>query len=119
MGIRRRVAQPIGGVRRASRKQVKWHVFPAPESWQAISKVFQSIGRRDVNASDRRTSTDYLVGFYNHIRLHSSLGYLPLSAHERKQDGKQPVRGPKTLGHWHGSRAPRRRSCSAAFICPR
>jgi transposase InsO family protein len=33
---------------------------------------------------------DYIVGFYNSVRLHSSLGYQPPTAYERKQ-AKQPI----------------------------
>lgn len=35
--------------------------------------------------------TDYIVGFYNSIRLHSTLGYLPPSFYERKQADKQLI----------------------------
>lgn len=35
--------------------------------------------------------TDYIVGFYNGIRLHSTLGYLPPIAFERKQAAKKPI----------------------------
>ena len=34
---------------------------------------------------------DYIVGFYNNVRLHSTLGYLPPSAYERKQAEKQLI----------------------------
>lgn len=33
---------------------------------------------------------DYIVGFYNNVRLHSSLGYRPPTAYEREQ-AKQPI----------------------------
>ncbi len=33
---------------------------------------------------------DYIVGFYNNVRLHSSLGYRPPAAYEREQ-AKQPI----------------------------
>ena len=35
-----------------------------------------------------RDITDYIVGFYNSIRLHSTLGYLPPNAFELKSAGK-------------------------------
>ena len=35
--------------------------------------------------------TDYIVVFYNNVRLHSTLGYLPPSAYERKLADKQPI----------------------------
>ena len=31
-----------------------------------------------------RDVADYIVGFYNNVRLHSTLGYLPPTAYERK-----------------------------------
>ena len=34
---------------------------------------------------------DYIVGFYNSVRLHSTLGYLPPSAYGRKQAEKQLI----------------------------
>ena len=39
-----------------------------------------------------RDITDYIVGFYNSIRLHSTLGYLPPNAFELKSAGKQPIK---------------------------
>ena len=38
-----------------------------------------------------RDITDYIVGFYNNVRLHSKLGYLPPTAYERKMADKQPI----------------------------
>ena len=35
--------------------------------------------------------TDYIVGFYNCTRLHSTLGYLSPAAFERKMAAKQPI----------------------------
>ncbi|MFM8332526.1 MAG: IS3 family transposase, partial [Candidatus Methylumidiphilus sp.] len=35
--------------------------------------------------------TDYIVGFYNSRRLHSTLGNLPPNAYERNQAAKQPI----------------------------
>jgi putative transposase len=34
---------------------------------------------------------DYIVGFYNSVRLHSTLGYLPPNAFELKSAAKQPI----------------------------
>ncbi len=34
---------------------------------------------------------DYIVGFYNSIRLHSTLGYLPPNAYERKMAAIHPI----------------------------
>jgi transposase InsO family protein len=38
-----------------------------------------------------RDVTDYIVGFYNNVRLHSKLGYLSPTDYERKMAGKQPI----------------------------
>ena len=35
--------------------------------------------------------TDYIVGFYNSVRLRSTLGYLPPNAYELKSAAKQPI----------------------------
>ena len=35
--------------------------------------------------------TDYIVGFYNSLRLHSTLGYLPPNAYELKMATKTPI----------------------------
>jgi transposase InsO family protein len=42
------------------------------------------------HAEAMRDVTDYIVGFYNNVRLHSKLGYLPPTAYERKMADKQP-----------------------------
>jgi len=38
----------------------------------------------------RRDITQYIVGFYNSVRLHSTLGYLSPIAHEAKSTSKEP-----------------------------
>jgi transposase InsO family protein len=38
-----------------------------------------------------RDVADYIVGFYNSVRLHSTLGYLPPNAYEHKSAAKQPI----------------------------
>jgi putative transposase len=38
-----------------------------------------------------RDVADYIVEFYNNIRLHSTLGYLPPNAYELKSAAKQPI----------------------------
>ena len=38
-----------------------------------------------------RDVADYIVGFYNNVRLHSTLGYLPPNAFELKSAAKQPI----------------------------
>lgn len=39
-----------------------------------------------------RDVTEYIVGFYNNVRLHSTIGYLTPTAYERAEAGKQPIR---------------------------
>ena len=38
-----------------------------------------------------RDVTDYIVSFYNSIRLHSTLGYLPPNAFEHKSAPTPPI----------------------------
>jgi putative transposase len=38
-----------------------------------------------------RDVTDYIVAFYNNVRLHSKLGYLPPTSYERKMAAKHPI----------------------------
>jgi putative transposase len=38
-----------------------------------------------------RDVADYIVGFYNNVRLHSTLGYLPPNAYELKSAAKSPI----------------------------
>ena len=35
--------------------------------------------------------TEYIVGFYNHVRLHSKLGYVPPAAYEREMAAIPPI----------------------------
>ncbi len=35
--------------------------------------------------------TDYIVGFYNNVRLHSTIGYLPPTAYEQRAAEKLPI----------------------------
>lgn len=43
------------------------------------------------HAEATRDVTEYIVGFYNTVRLHSTLGYLPPTDYERKMAAKQPI----------------------------
>lgn len=43
------------------------------------------------HAEATRDVTDYIVGFYNNVRLHSTLGYLPPTAYERKTAAQPPI----------------------------
>ncbi len=47
-----------------------------------MERVWQKDYANHAEAS--RDVADYIVGFYNNVRLHSTLGYLPPSAYERK-----------------------------------
>jgi putative transposase len=42
-------------------------------------------------AEAMRDVTDYIVGFYNNVRLHSKLGYLPPTAYEQRPASKPPI----------------------------
>jgi putative transposase len=44
----------------------------------------------------QRDITQYIVGFYNSVRLHSTLGYLSPTAYEAKSTEKQPI-GPSEI----------------------
>jgi transposase InsO family protein len=52
----------------------------------------ERVWRRD-DASPRSMCdvTDYVDGFYNSQRLHSTLGYLPPNGYERKMADEQPI----------------------------
>jgi transposase InsO family protein len=43
------------------------------------------------HAEAMRDVADYIVGFYNNARLHSTLGYLPPNVYELKSAAKQPI----------------------------
>jgi len=43
------------------------------------------------HAEARRDITQYIVGFYNPVRLHSTLGYLSPAAYEAKSTEKEPI----------------------------
>lgn len=43
------------------------------------------------HAEARRDITQYIVGFYNPVRLHSTLGYLSPAAYEAKSTVKEPI----------------------------
>ena len=56
-----------------------------------LNLKMERVWQRDyANHSEAMTDiADYIVGFYNNVRLHSSLGYRPPTAYEREQ-AKQP-----------------------------
>lgn len=58
----------------------------ASDEYQALLKQHHVVcneARRDI--------TQYIVGFYNPVRLHSTLGYLSPTAHEAKSTVKAPI----------------------------
>ena len=58
-----------------------------------LNLKMERVWQRDyANPSEAiRDVTDYIVGFYNSIRLHSKLGYLPPTTYEYKMAAKQPI----------------------------
>ena len=38
-----------------------------------------------------RDIADYVVGFYNAVRIHSTLGYLPPNVYEQRTAAEQPI----------------------------
>ena len=51
-----------------------------------LNLKMERVWQRDYanHAEASRDVADYIVGFYNSVRLHSTLGYLPPSAYERE-----------------------------------
>lgn len=58
-----------------------------------LSLKMERVWQRDYanHAEAVRDVTDYIVGFYNNVRLHSKLGYLPPTAYERAWAAEQPI----------------------------
>lgn len=58
-----------------------------------LNLKMERVWRRDYanHAEAMRDVGDYIVGFYNSIRLHSTLGYLSPAAYEREMAAKQPI----------------------------
>jgi transposase InsO family protein len=58
-----------------------------------LNLKMERVWQRDYanHAEATRDITDYIVGFYNSTRLHSTLGYLPPNAYELKPAAKQPI----------------------------
>ena len=58
-----------------------------------LNLKMERVWQRDYanHAEAIRDITDYIVGFYNNVRLHSKLGYLTPTAYERKMADKQPI----------------------------
>ncbi|MFZ3166031.1 MAG: integrase core domain-containing protein, partial [Candidatus Methanoperedens sp.] len=57
-----------------------------------LNLKMERVWQRDyANHAEAMTDiADYIVGFYNNVRLHTSLGYQPPTTYERKQ-AKQPI----------------------------
>ena len=57
-----------------------------------LNLKMERVWQRDyANHAEAMTDiADYIVGFYNNVRLHSSLGYQPPTAYEQEQ-AKQPI----------------------------
>jgi putative transposase len=58
-----------------------------------LNLKMERVWQRDYanHAEATRDIADYIVGFYNSSRLHSSLGYLPPNAYELKSAAIQPI----------------------------
>jgi len=58
-----------------------------------LNLKMERVWQRDYanHAEATRDIADYIVGFYNSARLHSTLGYLPPNAYELKAVAKQPI----------------------------
>jgi transposase InsO family protein len=58
-----------------------------------LNLKMERVWQRDYanHADARRDVADYIVAFYNSVRLHSTLGYLPPNAYEFKSAAKQPI----------------------------
>lgn len=58
-----------------------------------LNLKMERVWQRDYanHAEAMRDITDYIVGFYNGTRLHSTLGYLPPNAYEIKMAVEQPI----------------------------
>jgi len=62
--------------------------------------------------------TDYIVGFYNSKRLHSSLGYLPPNGYERKWQNNNLSRCPKNVDHYIAKRTKYLQTIGSQIIFP-
>ena len=58
-----------------------------------LNLKMERVWQRDYanHAEATRDVADYIVGFYNNARLHSTLGYLSPNAYELKSTAKQPI----------------------------
>jgi transposase InsO family protein len=58
-----------------------------------LNLKMERVWQRDYanHAEATRDVADYIVAFYNSVRLHSTLGYLPPNAYELKSAAKSPI----------------------------
>ena len=58
-----------------------------------LNLKMERVWQRDYanHGEGQRDITEYIVGFYNSVRLHSKLGYLPPAAYERKMAAIPPI----------------------------
>ena len=58
-----------------------------------LNLKMERVWQRDYanHAEATRDVTEYIVGFYNNVRLHSKLGYLSPTAYERDMAAKHPI----------------------------
>ena len=58
-----------------------------------LNLKMERVWQRDYanHAEATRDVTEYIVGFYNNLRLHSKLGYLSPTAYEREKAEKHPI----------------------------
>ena len=58
-----------------------------------LNLKMERVWQRDYanHAEATRDVTEYIVGFYNNVRLHSKLGYLSPTAYERDMAEKHPI----------------------------
>jgi transposase InsO family protein len=58
-----------------------------------LNLKMERVWQRDYANHDEaiRDVADYIIGFYNAVRLHSTLGYLPPNVYELQSAAKQPI----------------------------
>lgn len=70
-----------------------------------LSLKMERVWRRDYanDGEATRGITDYIVGFYNERRMHSTLGYLSPNAYERKWTAEPPIEVSEITCPLHGA----------------
>jgi transposase InsO family protein len=87
----RRLLEQYGAQASMSRRGNCWDNAVAERFF--LNLKTERVGRRDYANSMEvaRDITDYIVGFYNERRIHSTLGYLSPNAYERKWTAEPPI----------------------------